>query len=123
MKKHSLPDGFGDRLKEERKALKLNQTDFAEKSGIKRSTQIMYEKETSYPNYKYLKAISELGVDVRYLFFGYKSGCRDMYHLTQENMNEIYKTLETIGIGENGKCLPLQKRIEIFLALCSAYSA
>mgnify|MGYP000941916753 CR=1 FL=1 len=37
---------FGARLKEERKRLKLTQTQLAELAGTTKSTQLLYEKET-----------------------------------------------------------------------------
>ncbi len=62
--------GFGERLKEERKRLGLNQDEFAERAGIKRLAQLQYEKEAREPRNSYLAAIATMGVSLSYLIFG-----------------------------------------------------
>lgn len=62
--------GFGERLKEERKRLALNQDEFAERAGIKRLAQLQYEKEAREPRTSYLAAIGAMGVSLSYVIFG-----------------------------------------------------
>lgn len=62
------------RLLEERKRLKMNQTDFAEKAGTTKKSQIEYEKERLPAFAAYLAAIAEAGVDVQYVLTGRRSG-------------------------------------------------
>ncbi|WP_447779389.1 helix-turn-helix domain-containing protein [Variovorax boronicumulans] len=61
---------FSDRLREERKRLDLNQTDFAAVGGVKKETQSNYETGTRKPDSAYLEAIAAIGVDVGYLITG-----------------------------------------------------
>lgn len=62
--------GFGARLKEERKRLRMSQEEFAAHCGIKRLAQAQYESEIREPRYSFLAAIAKLGLDLDYLFFG-----------------------------------------------------
>ncbi len=62
--------GFGERLKEERKRLALNQDEFAERAGVKRLAQLQYEKEAREPRTSYLAAIGAMGVSLSYVIFG-----------------------------------------------------
>lgn len=62
--------GFGRRLKEERKRLKLSQAQLAELAQIKRLAQSQYEIEATVPTIRYLSAIAAAGVDLTYLLFG-----------------------------------------------------
>jgi len=61
---------FGDRLKEERKRLGLNQTDFAASGGVQKRAQVSYEQNERFPDVAYLMSIREIGVDVFYLLLG-----------------------------------------------------
>lgn len=65
-----IDKNIGIRLKEERKRLDKNQTDFAEFCGFSRRTQVKYEKGDSSPDELYLYKASELGVDIAYVLDG-----------------------------------------------------
>lgn len=62
-----IPPGFGLRLKEERKRLRLNQAELAQIGGIGRLAQLQYESEATAPTTRYLSAIGAIGVDLVYL--------------------------------------------------------
>lgn len=64
-----IPNGFGTRLKSERKRLGFNQEDFATKIGIQRFTQYQYEAEINSPTVRYLEKAIEIGVDLAYIIF------------------------------------------------------
>lgn len=61
---------IGERLKEERERLSLNQTAFGEIGGVKKLAQINYEKNERSPDAPYLQAIAALGADVLYIITG-----------------------------------------------------
>lgn len=61
---------FGARLKEERKRIGLNQTDFAAAGGVQKRAQVSYEQDERAPNMEYLGLLSKIGVDVVYLLTG-----------------------------------------------------
>ena len=70
---------IGDRLREERERLGLNQTDFAalaEKAGVQgttRQSQSNYEKGKQMPGAPYLAAIAIAGADVQFVLTGVRS--------------------------------------------------
>ncbi|MFG0467044.1 helix-turn-helix domain-containing protein [Pseudomonas putida] len=61
---------IGDRLKEERKRLGLNQTEFAALLGASKTSQFNYEKGDRSPDAAYLAAAAQSGVDVLYVVTG-----------------------------------------------------
>ncbi len=61
---------FADRLKSERKRLKLNQAEFGEACGVKNIAQSNYEKGKRTPDSDYLQKAHKLGVDTNYLITG-----------------------------------------------------
>lgn len=62
------------RLLEERKRLKMSQTEFAQCAGTTKKSQIEYEKERLPAFATYLETIAEAGVDVQYVLTGQRSG-------------------------------------------------
>ena len=64
---------FFERLREERKRLGLNQTDFSAFAGVSTETQSNYERGSRKPDSEYLEAIAAHGVDVGYLLTGVRS--------------------------------------------------
>ncbi|WP_421376314.1 helix-turn-helix domain-containing protein [Paraburkholderia sp. DD10] len=65
----AIPDGFGGRLREERKRLRLSQTEVATAGGVKRLAQGQYETGTSMPSVRYLQGVAHVGIDLRYVLF------------------------------------------------------
>ncbi len=63
-------DNFAIRLKQERRRLRMNQTEFASTGGVQKQAQFTYEKGLRYPDASYLAGIAEVGVDVLYLLTG-----------------------------------------------------
>jgi transcriptional regulator with XRE-family HTH domain len=64
---------LGYRLTQERIRLGLNQTDFSEKAGVSRTSQVNYETDKRTPDANYLMAIASIGVDVLYLLTGQRT--------------------------------------------------
>lgn len=62
--------GIGDRLKEERERLGVNQTEFAALAGVSKNSQFNYEKGERSPDSAYLYAIFNAGADVLYVLTG-----------------------------------------------------
>ncbi|RTL55631.1 MAG: XRE family transcriptional regulator [Rhodocyclaceae bacterium] len=85
---------IGDRLKEERSRLNLSQSAFAQRTGIHRNTQMKYESGERFPDSTYLDAVSEIGVDVPYLFSGIRSGDNEIFNMALLELDEgIYHAL------------------------------
>lgn len=70
IKKVLIMSGVGERLREERDRLGLNQTDFGIAAGVSRGTQKAYELESSSPDVRYLAALQGMGVDVHFVLTG-----------------------------------------------------
>lgn len=65
---------FSERLREERKRLKLTQGDMAAAGGVKANAQVNYEKGERAPTADYLQKVLAAGIDVTYLLTGLRSG-------------------------------------------------
>lgn len=63
-------DSIGQRLKDERKRLGYNQTDFAVHGGVQKNAQSNYESDARQPDVAYLAAIAKLGADIGYIVTG-----------------------------------------------------
>lgn len=61
---------MGERLKEERQRIGVNQTVMAEKCGVTKNTQLAYEKGDRSPDTSYLASSAALGLDVLYVVTG-----------------------------------------------------
>lgn len=110
----NLPSGFGERLKEERNRLGLNQEDFGAKVDIQRVTQYQYEAEINSPTVRYLASIHAIGVDLTYILFGVRV---DQMALSQSEMETIEKKVfELLDQSESslGEKLSPEKRYVMF---------
>lgn len=64
---------IGERLREERKRLKMTQADFAKAGGIGVSSLKLYEGNEGEPGALFLSAVANSGVDVQYVITGIPS--------------------------------------------------
>ncbi|PNA07145.1 transcriptional regulator [Pseudomonas sp. FW305-BF6] len=72
-KKMLIADRVGERLREERERLGLNQTDFGVLLGVSRGTQKNYELGANSLDLRYVTALEERGVDAAYVLTGRRS--------------------------------------------------
>lgn len=72
-KKMLIADRVGDRLREERERLGLNQTEFGGLLGVSRGTQKNYELGANSLDLRYVAALEEKGVDAGYVLTGRRS--------------------------------------------------
>jgi len=120
--------GFGDRLRNQRKELKLTQIQFAKLAGVTTLTQHMYEHDETSPNIKYLEAIQKNGVDINYLLFDTHSKCDpnidiNVFISIKPNLlRDLYAIVDSVSYDENGQLLPLETRQNIFSILCASYA-
>lgn len=89
---------FGERLKEERKRLGMNQTEFALLGGVVKFTQINYEKGDNSPNLDYLAKLEAAGVDAYYILTG-----KRMPEATPEQLQPFPQRLERMIKAEQLK--------------------
>lgn len=69
-KKMLIADRVGERLREERERLGLNQTEFGVLLGVSRGTQKNYELGASALDLRYVTALEEKGVDAAFVLTG-----------------------------------------------------
>lgn len=67
-----------ERLREERARAGLTQEEVAAIGGVKKLTQISYEKGRSAPDTDYLLAVAAAGIDAGYVLLGRRSAASDM---------------------------------------------
>jgi len=72
-KKMIIADRVGERLREERERLGLNQTEFGVRLGVSRGTQKNYELGASSLDLRYVSALEEQGADAAYILTGRRS--------------------------------------------------
>lgn len=89
-----FPLGFGARLRDERKRLKLSQAEFAQVGGVGRLAQLQYEAEVTAPTTRYLSLIASAGADLSYLVLGIRFNEGRLTPTQEERINE--KTIEWI---------------------------
>jgi len=77
---------IGERLREERARLGLNQGDFAAVAKVSKTTQFNYEKGERSPDAAYLEAVAAAGVDVLYVLTGNRSGLSENRLADDESM-------------------------------------
>lgn len=76
MKDHKN-DRLGERIKEERFRIAMQQIDFAEACGVSRGGLLKWEKGEAAPNATALAAMDVLGIDVLYVVTGRRSSASD----------------------------------------------
>lgn len=62
-----------DRLREERERLGLSQSAMGEIGGVKKLTQLNYEKGSRFPDASYLASLAKFGLDVQYVVTGIRA--------------------------------------------------
>lgn len=84
---------FGERLKDERKALGWSQEEIAVKIGITKQTQGLYERSQRAPNAEYLAALAALGGDVLYVLTGQRTPAAQPLSVRESSMLDSYRAL------------------------------
>lgn len=79
---------IGDRLKAERKRLRLSQTYFARLGCVSLSTQKRYESAERIPDANYLAGLANIGVDMLFVITG---------KTTEETADENRLVMEAMG--------------------------
>ncbi|CND90827.1 XRE family transcriptional regulator [Yersinia rohdei] len=68
-----MKNDIGQRLREERERLGLSQVAMGDIGGVKKLTQLKYEKGDSCPDAFYLASLHKFGLDVQYVVIGVRS--------------------------------------------------
>lgn len=104
------PEGFGARLREERKRLGLSMEALAKAGGISRASQSNYETERNRPDSNYLAAIAALGIDVLYLLTAQRARAAEGFDWRAHD--RILAAIERKIAGE-AIALPFEKKMTL----------
>lgn len=91
-----------NRLKEERKRLKIKQKDFAEELEMSVQGIIQYEKGARKPSLEYIDALIKKGADIQYIYTGVRSEnllsdeLKEIIRLYSEASESIKSAVKTI---------------------------
>jgi transcriptional regulator with XRE-family HTH domain len=93
-KKMLIADRVGERLREERERLGLNQTEFGELLGVSRGTQKNYELGASSLDLRYVAALEERGIDAAFVLTGRRSTpLGQMFTAAEEELINQYRSI------------------------------
>lgn len=93
-KKMLIADRVGERLREERERLGLNQTEFGELLGVSRGTQKNYELGANSLDLRYVSALEEHGVDAGFVLTGRRSTpLGQLFTATEEELINQYRSI------------------------------
>ena len=93
-KKMLIADQVGERLREERERLGLNQTEFGTLLGVSRGTQKNYELGANSLDLRYVAALEECGVDAAFVLTGRRSTpLGQMFTPEEEKLIKQYRSI------------------------------
>ncbi len=81
----------GERLKEERERLGVNQSEFAALAGATRKTLFNWESGTAFPNSAVLGVLAEHGLDVLYVVTGQRSNAQPAVDAAEQVLLDSYR--------------------------------
>lgn len=90
-----MEKNLGDRLREERERLTLNQNEMADAGGVKRNSQGNYERGKQNPDTAYLLAVAEVGVDIHYVLTGSRLATGSHLAEDERMVLEHFRRLDT----------------------------
>ena len=119
MEKHNIEEGFGERLKQERKRLGLTQAELAKRVGIKALTVLQYEKGNTSPTLQFVYKLQDLGFNLQYLLFNRKK----MVYPQDFPSEVIQYVSDTVSKIEKkfGAALSNETRLKMMLILLGQY--
>lgn len=106
---------FCDRLIEERKKRKLNQTKFGALGGVGKGAQINYESGERSPDVEYLSALASAGVDVAYILTG-----KRVLHVAEDSAGYALRPDQVALLDNYENCPDESKRFIARVALNEA---
>jgi len=83
--------GIGERLREERERLRLNQEQLGEIGGVRKQAQLLYEKGERSPDAQYLAAVATTGVDVLYVLTGVALDAHARLAVLQATIERVHR--------------------------------
>ncbi len=113
---------YGDRLRAERRRLKLTQTAYAKSVGISQATQVGYESGAHLPNIDYLSRSARLGVDIVLVVLGSPSQKSAVEWLDWDTYIKIVSAIES-WLDENLVTVDPEKKLRLAKLLLHRFGA
>nr|WP_183003589.1 helix-turn-helix transcriptional regulator [Achromobacter sp. UMC71] len=113
---------IGDRLREERVRLGMNQDEFAEAGGVQRRAQGNYERGERAPDADYLARIAGRGADVLYIVTGARSLSDENLAADLKRYGDAWETLE-LALEKVKRTMPPARKRKAAEALYRASKA
>ena len=113
---------YGDRLRAERRRLKLTQTAYAKAVGISQATQVGYESGAHLPNIDYLSRSARLGVDIVFVVLGSPSQKSAIEWLDWDTYIKIVSAIES-WLDENLVTVDPEKKLRLAKLLLHRFGA
>lgn len=128
---------MGDRLREERQRLGLNQTEFGAIGGVTKKTQMLYESGDRHPDAAYLAAVTQAGVDVLFVLMGKRSFTpapgitpehrtliSDYDACSPKDQEALRRTAAAMALGAAGGApAPNQRKTDIYVERAAAVAS
>jgi len=111
--------GWGERLRDERKRLRMNQEVFAQLAGVSRGTQKAYELESTSPDVIYLSKLESepIRADVIYILTGTKQAPSG--DVLDGNDRDLINKIRSISEGDR---ILIKRMVELAHAAAAAAS-
>ena len=103
---------FGERIRQERKRLRLSQEELAERLGVSRSSVAFYEAERTQPDLSFLVNADAIGMDASYLVFGRRGPEQAGQQFDWDLLASIIQGIREWSLNA-GLVLPVVKEIAI----------
>jgi transcriptional regulator with XRE-family HTH domain len=110
---------FGQRLRRERKRLNLSADYIAEKLGLSRTTQFLYETDKTKASVDYLLKAGSMGLDVNYLLYGDQPIAQEqVLSIAPGLLPEIFRMIEFFCQDAQGNALEPEVKSALFSEIC-----
>jgi transcriptional regulator with XRE-family HTH domain len=120
MGNHPLGEGFGERMRQERKRLGLTQEALAERVGIRQQTVLQYEKGNTSPTLQFIYSLHGVGFNMQYLLYA-----REQLPFTRDFPPEVIRyvanAVPEIEKEFAGGSLSNETRLRMMLVLLGQY--
>ncbi|MET3124444.1 transcriptional regulator with XRE-family HTH domain [Oxalobacteraceae bacterium GrIS 2.11] len=121
MENNPLINGFGNRMRQERKRLGLTQEALADRAGVGQQTVLQYEKGNTSPPLQFIYSLHDIGFNMQFLLYGRetKSFPRDF---PPEVIRYVANAVPQIEKEFTGGTLSNETKLRMMLVLLEQYA-
>jgi len=115
-------ENYGDRIRSERRRLKMTQTAFSKAVAISQATQVGYESGAHLPNIQYLSRSASLGVDIIFVILGKPARRAAIDWIDWETYVQIVTAIDQ-WLEENLAAVDTDKKLRLAKVLLHMYGS